>query len=307
MGYINFIKKSFVLTVAALSISIVATSHSRAEDAPSGSLLAQIAKNTYDTVQALQNTPGYVNGMLKYVTSWLAEDTGDASILTKTQGFFANIGNIFTTGTQTNVKNGMQQKLFADMIGANVEDFAGKEPRIGKQMHQSVSMTDLNNDAYSTLLGAPLIQGQKVDPYAYIKNASGLNLPHPFPQKVWQGNGDDIAKYANYFKTITAIQSYNNYVISQLGTNSTATPIQNQLIAEVSKSEWLAQIASEELGKVLRQILLFESQNYVLNTQIQQNQQQLVATQAMTNSLLILFNQAMEYGLLKNAQGLSPM
>jgi hypothetical protein len=63
---------------------------------------------------------------------------------------------------------------------------------------------------------------------------------------------------------------------------------------------------SEKIGYVLRQILLYQSQTFVLMTQIVQLQKQMVSAQVMTNATLVAVNQVNERVLAADAQGVQP-
>tara|TARA_R110000868_G_scaffold52240_1_gene165303 strand:- start:1802 stop:2740 length:939 start_codon:yes stop_codon:yes gene_type:complete len=311
MRLLNQLKKMLILMVAALSITLVSLTNSGAADAPqapptigSGDYLYYIMQYTYGTMKELQNTPTYLRRMAELIESWLSKDDDDNSITTKTQGTFAQLGVAFNQSLNTQNSAAVQQNVLADLFGIDVNEFKGRDPSILKKM------PDVNNLAYSTLIGIPPAAGGKSNPYQYVQNSALLNMTLPIPEKFWQGKKSAIDSYKQYFTALASIQSFNAYIISQLGAdgaqNPNATKLSEQLIQQVSGSGWIAQIASEDLGKVLRQILLFESQNYVLNSQIQQAARQQVAAQAMTNSLLILFNKKYEEVMIKDAKGLKP-
>ena len=66
----------------------------------------------------------------------------------------------------------------------------------------------------------------------------------------------------------------------------------------------LSSVIANDLGWVLRQILLFSSQTYVLMDQLLQTQKQMLATLAMTNTLLVA-NSNYQASILSNkAQGI---
>jgi hypothetical protein len=125
--------------------------------------------------------------------------------------------------------------------------------------------------------------------YNYLKNASGAGLTHAIPSSSWNGTAGDQAKYSAYYNTITAVETHNAYVVSQLATDNLAGVPANQILLTnmANGSNLFTQIASEGLGVVLRQILMFESQSFLVLTQMLQTQKQLLATQAMTNTLLM--------------------
>lgn len=107
-----------------------------------------------------------------------------------------------------------------------------------------------------------------------------------------------------------AVESFNAFILSsQLVDAQKGAPLseaQVKLIAQASGSDWAKQVATEELGKVLRQILLFQSQTYVLLSDLIQTQKQLLTAQVMNNALLIITNQNNETILVSKAQGVRP-
>jgi hypothetical protein len=111
----------------------------------------------------------------------------------------------------------------------------------------------------------------------------------------------------HYYNTVMAAESFNGYVLAnqyaESQTNNGLSQAQLSLVTQASSSDWIANVASEQMGMVFRQLLMFESQLYVLMTQMLQTQKQLLIAQAMTNALLIATNQMNEGILASKAQG----
>jgi hypothetical protein len=168
----------------------------------------------------------------------------------------------------------------------------------------------VNSLTYSSLIGAPPIDPSKAafDPTIYLQAASGAYFNHVAPSSGWTGKPRDYSAYSAYYRTVLAAESFNAYVLSGLvAENQSGNQIQTlqtNLTNQATSSAWLAQIATEELGKVIRQILLFESQNYVLMTQLLKVEKQQVQAQAMTNSLLIATSFSNERLMASSAQGI---
>lgn len=301
MRYVNYLKKIFVLLFAALSVSIVHISNSGAASA-SETYLYYIMQYTHGTMTAVQNLPQYFRGFAELGIAFMAQDSGDSSIISQTQSKFAELGQGSTQSREMQNDPAFQQQIMANLLGEEVSAFKGRDPQILSRLPR------VNDLAYSTMIGAPPVPNAEKDAYEYVKNVAGFNFIRPILSKAWQGDKEAKAKYAKYFDTVTAITSFNAYVMSSLKTdadkNPNQTKLQNELMNSVSGSAWLAQVATEEIGKVLRQILLFESQNYVLYSKMQQTQRDMLVAQAMTNSLLMLFNQVQENQLVRNAKGL---
>ncbi|SRR5579883_298944 len=268
------------------------------------SYLQQIANNTYNTLVAVNNIPAYLNTVTQMALSWLAVETDSSSFIPQTQQSFASLGYWSTQDITT--QNAMQQQLVADMLRVPVSDFTNPADK-----PEILNLFPTVNDiAYATVLGIPPAPKGSSSAYNYIKNASGVNIYHVMPGLNWTGTKTDKDKYSAYYNTITSVTSYNGYILSQLAAENQngnqLSALQSQLINQASNSTWLAQMSTEDLGKVLRDILLFQSQSYVLLTQLVQTEKQILAAHAMTNSLLLLYGQMNESQLVSKAQGVQP-
>lgn len=258
-----------------------------------------IKQYTYGALQKLDTLPAMLNQLGKMALSWLDTDNSDRT--KNLQGQFSNVGNLYIAdlSAQQNLQTQTDQLLLTGVTSKN--------------------LATANDLVYSTLLGMPFL---KPDPrnavsstpidasYNYFKNIAGLNIIHTRPSAWTTGNAEDQRKYINYYSTVTAITSYNGYVLSQLyadaKSNNAMTRTQAELVQNASSSNWQAEISGESLGRVLRQMLLYQSQTYVLLAQLIQTQKQLLLTNAMTNSLLILNNKTNEDHLLSQAMGTQP-
>lgn len=306
MSHIETLKKIAVLIVAALCVTLVYVKDTLADN--SEGYLYWIMQFTNQTANSVQNLYNLTYQNTVGSESMNGKDDGSDGTQSKfaqTQDLFYRFGKGYVDSRNLQNDKGEVKRLFADQLGVSAGDLGVDGLMNGKILN---ALPNANEYAYSTTLGIPPVSGGGTDVYNYVKNAAGFNIVHPVPDKSWQGKDADIDTYKRYFYTITAIQSFNSYILNQIQTdaraNKDSTSLQNQLVAMASDNNWLAQVASQSMGKVYRQILLFESQNYVINTQIQQYQRQLLEAQAMTNSLLILFNQQNESQLVRRAKGL---
>jgi len=297
MSFLNHVKKLVILFGTAIALSMAYLPYLSAQG-NSEQYLALIAQYTYGTLQAVNQLPAYLN-------SWLNPDT--SKFTQQIQGTFAALGNLIIGNI--NFQNNNQLQLTADLFGFTVAQF--KNPTQAKTILQT--LPNINDLSYSTMVGQPpLPKAPNVaqSPYNYIKNAGGLLLVHTMPGLNWQGPVAAQQKYANYYNTVMSVESFNAYALSALlaeAQNGGAfTTTQQSLITQASGSTWISQIATEGLGTVLRQLLMFESQNYVLMSQLIQTQKQMLTAQTMTNSLLILGNQSSEILLVSKAQGVNP-
>lgn len=139
----------------------------------------------------------------------------------------------------------------------------------------------------------------------FVKNASGINIYHaPTPTG---GNPATAKRYNTFYNTVNAIASYNAYVLSEhladLLNNFKLSHTQAELKTRASDKDWLDHINTEQsIGVILRQILLFNSQTYVLLADSLETQKQLLAATAMTNALIIANSGFYEQTLLTAAK-----
>lgn len=259
--------------------------------------LYQIMQNTYGILQMVDNLPTYMTNLTSLALSWLAPD--DTQTTANMQANFATFGNLLVT--DMTAQNATQTRLMGDLFkNANAQN-----------------LPNANDLAYSTLLGMPFYakdprnqpNAQQFDPgYEYIKNAAGFNLAHEFPSTATGGqNKDDVLKYANYYDAVMAVESFNGYVLSNAyadyANGSQLNSLQTTLVTQASSSDWFARIATERIGVVLRQLLMYQSQAFVLITQMLQTEKQMLQAQVMTNTLLIAANTNNEKYLYSKASG----
>lgn len=292
MRYLDPLKKGFVLIVAALCVAIVNTSPATA-DGVANNYLREISQYTNSILEFLRE-PDNIAGV---GVSLMEKDTGENSINTVAQESLAQSGWTYNKGQALALE--LQKQLIADIIGMDISSFSGKDPSVLKKV------PNVNDLSYASLLGQPPVENASSDPYTFLKYTSGVYYRLPFIKKWWKGDEEAKDKYRAYFNTITAIKSFGSYVLSQLTFDAALkmNATRAELVSMASSSSWIAQVATEELGRVFRQILLFESQNFVLNTQIDKNLRNMVSLQAMTNTLLINLNALNEKTLTDAAQG----
>lgn len=260
----------------------------------SSNYLQVIASNTTGMLSDLSTLPATLQSLGQYILSWMNPDTSD-----------------ITTSVLFPAFNGMQSDLSATLTAQN-----NMQQQLNSSLFGAAPPANVAALTYSSLLG--LGSGTAANPppaspqYSYILNASGMNLQHAAP-KNWTGDQSDRQLYQSYYNTVMAASSFGGYVLSGQYVEAQAgnqfTTLQQQLLSQAAGSQttagWLAQFASENLGVVLKQILMFQSQIFVLLTQSIQLQKQMVTAQVMTNALLIANNQINEGMLLRNAQGVA--
>jgi hypothetical protein len=305
------IKKIVILLSAAGVIGLMNISPLKAQGSDS-IYLQQIAANTLNTVQLLNQVPAMITSLGKFITAWMNPDNSDAA--TTLQGSFTQLGTLLTSDLTT--QNSLQASLNANLLnndGSNIFNVnVGKPTATG--LATAKTFWYANDLVYSTLLGTPYFakdprnqqKANSVDPALnYIKNASGINIYHVLPNDNWQGTVAAQARYQSYFNTVMAAESFNAYVLSgQYADKNQFNALQTTLIQQASDpAKWFAKVSSENIGFVLRQLLFYQSQAFVLLSQLVQTQKQMVTAQAMTNSTLIAINQINESLLVSSAKG----
>lgn len=292
-------KKILALVTAALVVSFAGISALRADDAISDQYLPLIAQYTQGTLQAVNNLPTYLGQLSTLALAWLNVDDTQPSIDLQTtlSGYTTQIKNSWAA------QDGLQQQIMQDFFGTAVT---------------STTLPNANDLTYEALLGIPF-QGSSVStnsPYNYIKNAAGIGLQHTIPLSGanWPGSTKDQNAYQAYYNTIAAIQTFDAYAVSQLytdlnnGLSASQLALLNQAqpASATQAPDWFAIVKSESIGVVLRQILMYNSQTFVLLTQMLKTQKELLAATAMTNSLLVATGQTTEQILLRKATTASP-
>lgn len=130
----------------------------------------------------------------------------------------------------------------------------------------------------------------------FVKNASGLSIQHLPPSSIPGGSNIDLnalTRYKNFYNIVNSVASYNAYVLSEhladLQNNFSLTQTQMDLKNYASSNDWLKHINEEQsIGVLLRQLLLFTSQMYIISLQSLETQKELLAATSMTNTMVIL-------------------
>ncbi len=289
--------RSYLLKVIAafftvLAISILCSPAIRAQN--SEALLQQIANNTAGILQTINQIPPM---LATFFNNWMGTDDPQKTTA-NLQNIFGNMSNAALTNSASQLT--LQNQLTTDFLGSSAT------PQ---------NMPFANDIVFQTMLGQlyytpdpRAAKNASINPaYNYLKNVSALNVSHATPSANWRGSADNQQRYVNYYLTASAVQSYDAYVLSQIYVNlmngNTFTQQQTALLKQAGDSSWFSQVASENLGLVLRQLLMYSSQTFLLLTDMLQTEKQMLAAQAMTNSLLIISNQQTESNLLDKATG----
>lgn len=269
-----------------------------------------IVQNTYQALVRIDNVPEQLKNISRTALSWIAKDDSDTTATL--QGYFATLGKWINgdLDAQAQAQGQVAVDQFARGDGTLFTMPNPQNPQILQQI------SNLNELSFLTMLGKPPFPkapNVNLAPQRYIENASGTFIIHEPTNFNWPGNARDqyaIPRYYNFYAATNSIESYNAYVLSQLyAENQNGNQIsttQKQLIHQATDSDWMSKTSSEDLGKVLRQLLMFQSQSYVLLTQLIQIERQLLTAQVMNNTLMILSNQSQENVLLSKAKGEQP-
>ncbi len=247
-------------------------------------------KDIRDTLQLnINKLPVYLNQLTKMSLSWLAPD--DSTATATLQNHFTTLANEKLENAQTQTDS--QNQFLSAFIPAASKDSA-----------------DITYQTMLLPLTTPSSASQNNAIFNYTLYASGLNIQHTAPDDIGWRPGRSLILYKNYYYTASAVQTYNGYILSELYANSKngnkIKKTQDSLVHQANGSDWFTQIASENIGIVLRQILLYNSQTYVVLTQLLDTQQKLLTAQVMNNALLIAVNQESESRLYTKAASLPP-
>lgn len=311
----NEVKKILVLMVVAITISISCIFPLRAQTASNN-----IAAILNQILQRVNNLPASLVSLGAFMSAWMDPDTSPPT--SAMQQSFTQLGSLITQNSTT--QDSLQTSLNAKLLnndGSNVYNAnnTGGMASISKDPATPTSLKYANDLVYSSLLDAPFFakdprageapgENKKIDSSLnYILNAGGLNLYHKRPGG-GQGSAESKTRYQGFYNTIMAATSFNGYVLSNVyADKSQFTTLQQALIKQATDpKDWFAQVSSENIGFVLRQLLLYQSQIFVLLTQSLQLQKQMVAAQAMNTSVLIAVNQLNENTMASSARGENP-
>lgn len=268
-------------------------------------ILRSIRSDTLNILTILNDLPNYLNRLTTEALSWLSKHD-DTTITTDLLGITTTLGNDFIATYNSQFDTNTSLQIVADMYGLPNTSML-TTPRDRPEIIELMPNININDSSYWALLGKPPMPSLPNTPYNYVKNASGITIKHAVPQGSWGGTRDNIERYTNYFRTIMAIESFNAFVLNSLAAdNGNQATQQNLLIQKITSSDWSTSVATEDLGVVFRQLLLIESQNFVLMNQISQTLKQTLAAQTMTNSMLILSNSNNEQLMAQKASGTGP-
>ncbi|OAI49494.1 hypothetical protein AYO45_02420 [Gammaproteobacteria bacterium SCGC AG-212-F23] len=291
----KFLKKGFLL----FSLILITTT-AYAQDAASTAVLRQIKQTTDKILDRLNQSPTYVEAITKMAKSWVdtVSDDSNSDTLKSAQGVIdkhqtadeIGIANYFTAMQNQYDATQALSKIF--LAGGN----------------QNPEKATANSTNYLTLLGQPPLPVKNKDALTtevqnYLQNISGASFLVKPADTSWKVDNESARTYRNFYNVISSIQSYDAYILGGLDKHSevkmnvkkdnnsnqlTSMDVNTYLMLQASNQDWFTQIATEPLGYVLRQLLMYSSETYVQLSKLVAIQQQQVAAQAMANTLAIM-------------------
>lgn len=293
--------------LTAITLTVLPPAKVLADD----STMPSTQENTWRTWNYARQIESDLTLLLIFFQQWLmtpsmyTQDNSTAKLQSNFSNYTNNILKI------ADINNNLQNQLTYDFLGDKV----------------TVESAPYVNDlTYQTLLGKPYINPdpriatymkslnlaglKNLDPARnYIKNIAGVNIRHVLPDDNWKGGDVDKQNYKNFYNTISSIQTFNFHILGEIYADykngGAASAQQAKLIQQASNSDWFSQVATEPVGLVLRQLLMYNSQLLVIANQLLQTQKEMLAAQAMSNTLIVLGNQFNETLLLNRATGMS--
>lgn len=301
----NHVKKMLILIVAAgiVGLSFIAPTRSQGGSSDIVAILNQI-------LQRVNNLPAALVSLGTYISNWTDPDTSEPTL--QMQNNFQKLGSLLpvTQIAQSNMQPALNNFLFGNN-GDNVLEFSGGGSPTGK-MPPAKSFMYGNDLTYTSLLGQPLYEKDPRDKanfvMNYVMNASGANIWHQMPDSSFAGSRNAVIRYQAYYNTVMAATTLNNYILSAAAADKGQfNSLQQTLIQQATDpSTWFAKVSSENIGFVLRQLLMYQSQVFVLMTQMIQLQQQALNAQAVNTAVAIAGNQLNEASLVGYAKGKQP-
>jgi hypothetical protein len=315
----NHLKKMFILAAAISLVGLASLSPLKAQTTGGNTSGADLGGGDILTVlkeilARVNDLPAALVKLTAYIDNWTSPEDSDVAL--KLRGLFSPLGKFFVQNNASQLQSmGTMNTWLLNNDGNNVYNFnAGKNPT--GNLATPTNLWYANDLVYSSLFGIPytketrMQQGSKnlVNPALnYAVNASGMNMYHMIPGNSWQGTTNAQIKYQSFYNTVMAATSFNSAVLSRLMLDTKQfTDLQNSLAAQASDDGWFAQVAAENIGRVLREILLYQSQSFLLLTEMVKLQKETLTAQIVNTATLIAVNQTNESLMLSNAQGRGP-
>lgn len=272
-----------------------------------------ITQHTRAILKEVNNIPGYLNTYLTPVTKmaqqWLQTKDDQNTIANNLQPF-SNYASSADSILEYQIDNTVNFTKAFLMAGTNKTSSTDQKlvlPSNSNQLTYSIIYGQPIDGSKYPRLNAPgqsadeknkISQQLAADINGYIKNLSGSNYIFKQPTS---GNSDDIKNYRTMYNMLSSIQSYNTFILSSLYYQNFSDDLTKKLMNNASKDTWITQIGSEDLGLVLRHVLMYCTGMFMQLNRIQQLQQQQVTLLAM-NNVLQAVNMANNVSIISNAK-----
>lgn len=261
-----------------------------------GADLRWIRYYTYLILDKIDKFPVYIEPLKKMAESWL-DDKDDKQTFANNQSAFANLN--LTYSTDVNKNDILKTKL--DKTNESVTSFlkAGSLTGILPKNANDLSYTILYRYVVKTQPTTNLPKLIEDATKNYINNLAGVSYPTQQPNASWPTSKDASApqnQYTNMYNVISAVKSFDTFVINDLYKTKNkegkdASDYSKLLADNASSSDWFETVRTESLGMVIRHLLMYTSQTYVLTSRMLELQKQQLTMQAAANSLLIMQTQ----------------
>ncbi len=265
-----------------------------------------------ENTQILNSILARLNQLPNYIASWL--DTDDKNNYIPINGTLFSLFNQ-SSGTDETSRLSYTNTLVKLYYGGSVPKDAND------YSYTTLRQTYLNS--YPSGSQQQSLISKSIANYMQYVSGNGIRLDSP--DDSWVSNKASASQKSYYalYKTMAAMQSYNDYIISKLmidqqantsypkgipsrseGQAANTTDILAATTDLAGSSSWYSDVGSESLGLVLRQMLIFNSQMYILLTRIYQTEQQMLVAQSLANALT-MSSLSLGYGQLLYTQALS--
>jgi hypothetical protein len=273
----TFLRKMITTLLLSFSAIFLLVQTAYAQSSWTDIFIYEIRNTTYAILAKMNESPAYIEEITKMAMSWNSTEDPTQSIPNNQYAFSMLDANYNAlAGQQVN----LAKDLTKQMLYGNVKE--NEEPTLPKNANE------LN---YPTILGQMIAdQGntsQENLTKSYINNTSGVTFIQEPPSKRWRDT-ETARKYASLYNSLSAIKSFNAYVLTGLSNQKDTDKLNGYLTDQASNSTWFGQVASEPLGMVFRQMLMYNSQIYVQLNRMMKLQQQMLYSQAMANTLTMI-------------------
>lgn len=241
-------------------------------------LLAKLNATTYTILDSVNKIPTYVVDITQMAQN-LNSTNDQSNIMGNYQYAFANLQQINTQSISTQMTNS-QNATSQFLMAGSFDPSNPVLPQNANELNYSILFN-------KTLPNTQAPQNMQASQQNFINNLAGMGTILKQPSPAWK-KSTAASNYMGFYNAIAAINSYNAYTLNGMLAQPASNDLNNYLIGVSSNSDWFKNVASEPLGVVVRQILMFTSQIYVLLNQLITLQQNMLGEMATLNTLISL-------------------